>query len=128
MNEKALSNSPTAPGRNPIVLEVRGMQHIPSYKNTKRGAHKGNGQTFVMTRKDTKQWMNRLIESFVSQLICATQRTGTDPTRTEVSQRSWIASFVPLDDSRKWIKEIRVTTEEVEEGEEGAIVTIAPLD
>jgi hypothetical protein len=46
----------------------------------------------------------------------------------EVSQRSWIASFVPLDDSRKWIKEIRVTTEEVEEGEEGAIVTIAPLD
>src|SRR6266436_6334640 len=92
---EASSSNSTGLGRSPIVLTIQGMGHIPSFKNTKRGVHKGNGTTFIMTRKDTKQWMKRLIESFVSQLICATQRTGTDPTRTEVSQPSWIASFVP---------------------------------
>lgn len=107
-----------------IVLEIKGLGHVPAFKNKKRSILDSNtGLQRTLTEPKTKQWMERCIQSFVSQLLSATQTTGdgTTPGRTKLSV---IVLSLPLDDSRQWIPDTVLTTKEVPKGEEGATITI----
>jgi hypothetical protein len=59
-----------------IVLSVKNQGHVPSFKNCKRVV-----QNRLITRPDVKKWMDQCIQSFESQLFCATQiGAGETPT------------------------------------------------
>lgn len=106
-----------------IELAVRNQGHVPSFKNCKRTIKLNNGGTMPVTSRKVKAWMNRCIESFISQLFCVTQM-DLHGTRMEMPPRSLIASYLPLDDSRQWVTELNIKAEEVAPGEEGATIII----
>lgn len=109
-----------------LVLAVRGLGHVPSFKNKKRSIlDRNTGKQRTLTEAKTKQWMEACIQSFVSQLLCATQTAaeGTTPGRSKLSS---IVSLLPWDDSRQWIPTIHITTLEVDAGEEGADILLTP--
>lgn len=82
-----------------------------------------------MTDAKTQKWMERCIQSFVSQLNSGSAITGS-AILTDASQPSWIAwlrQLRGLDDSRQWIPEIHIYSVDVEKGSEGAVIEIQPL-
>lgn len=101
-----------------IVLVVKNRGHTPSFKNHKRVC-----RNRLITRPVVKKWMDQVIQDFESQLFCATQ-IGEGGTLTAAPPRSLIVSSLPLDDSRQWIAELRITDQDVPVGEEGAVITI----
>lgn len=110
-----------------ILLAVRNQGHVPSFKNAKRVMFNRQTQKpFLGTRKDVKEWMERCIQSFESQLFLATQ-TGGPGILTGQHQRSLIASSLPLDDSREWIAELVVISKDAPKGSEGATVIIEQI-
>jgi len=107
-----------------IELEVKGLSHIPSFKNKKRSIlDRNTGLQRTLTEGKTKQWMERCTQSLVSQLLCATQ-TIEGATIPGHSKLSLIVSSLPWDDSRQWIPETHITTQEVPNGDEGCLITI----
>lgn len=109
---------------NSIVLEVRGLGHVPAFKNSKAlGKNWKTGKPTLRTKDSHKAWMERCIESFVSQLRFAHQTAGGE-TGTGLSLPCWIASSLPCDDSRQWIREASWRWEEAAKGEEGATMRI----
>jgi hypothetical protein len=54
-------------------------------------------------------------------------RTNVTETGMVCSLQSWIASSMPLDDSRKWIVEGTYSFQECAKGEEGADIIIEQL-
>jgi hypothetical protein len=102
----------------PIRLEIKGLGHVPSFKNNKMLAR---GR--VITNPENQKWMERCVESFESQLICLYQ-TSADGMRTGRSLQSWIASVLPLDDSVREIGHEEITPFTVGKGMEGAVITI----
>jgi hypothetical protein len=110
-----------------IRVAVRNQGHVPSFKNKKRVArNRSTGKSFLMTRKDIKQWMTRCIQSFVSQFTCLSV-IGDEGTPTAPPPRCLIVSSLPLDDSVQWIPEIVIKTKQVHKGQEGAEIIIEPL-
>jgi len=111
-----------------IELAVKNQGHVPSFKTQKKAAiHKETGMPFVVSKKETKQWMKRCIQNFESQLLLLTLTTG-DATLTAPCPPSSIASSLPQDDSRQWLPEIVVRCIEVEPGYEGATIIIEPIE
>lgn len=104
-----------------IILRVEGQGHVPSFKNKKR-MMRGN----LVTDPKTKRWMERCIQSFMSQLLLNFQ-TITGVTSTGQPARYSIALSLPQDDSWRWIPQILVKAEQVQKGEEGATVFIQKL-
>lgn len=111
------SSETTVPGKSSLKLQVRGLGHVPSFKNSKR---------LFLTNKKNAQWMRDCVESFVSQLLSECQTNGSETSMGDLL-RSKIASL-PHDDNWKIICSVRLEVEEVEPGKEGATVEIAPLD
>ncbi len=109
-----------------IELQVKGMGHVPSFKNNKRSIRLKNGSTMIVTDQKTKKWMQRCIRSFVSQLS-APWRTTEDGTLTAPPPLSLIASSLPLDDSRQWISCLIVGDKQVRKGDEGATITVEEI-
>jgi len=110
-----------------ITLAVRHQGHVPSFKNAKRVVL--NSQTkkpFLATRKDVKEWMNRCIQSFESQLFCDTLTTA-DATLMGPRLPSLTALLLPLDDSRQWVPELTVRSVDVDAGDEGAEIIIETI-
>jgi hypothetical protein len=103
----------------PIHLQIRGLGHCPSFKNSKmltRG--------LLITKPEYQKWMKAAIASIESQLRfeLATRGIGTTTGRIAPLQ---IAQLLPLDDSRKWIPDHCVHTQLVSsESEAGADITI----
>lgn len=108
-----------------IVLNVKHLGHVPSFKNKKR-IRVAKGKPISFTEAKTRRWMDRVIQSFESQLFCATQTIG-DVTLTVPCPHSLIVSSLPLDDSRQWIAELHVSALDVDRTEEGATIIIEPL-
>lgn len=104
-----------------VRLNVKGLQHVPSFKNSKLIAR---GR--LITKPERQVWMEKATQSFVSQLISLSQTIG-DGTWTDQQRRSWILSHLPEDDSRQWIKEIHIECTEVYKGCEGAVIEIERL-
>lgn len=115
------------PIRKPIRLEIKGLNHVPSFKNTKSiYRNKQTGKPFIATKKERKIWMQNAIRVIESQLLCAFATHGIE-TSTAPHLRSWIASSLPLDDSIQWVSELNVKGCNVEPGQEGAQIIIEQL-
>jgi hypothetical protein len=104
-----------------IKLSVKGLGHVPSFKNSKMWTGRK-----LITKPERQVWMDRCTRSFESQLRSAYQTSYTG-TQTVPSLHSWIASSIPRDDSVHWIPELRVSVAFVEPGEEGAEIVIEPI-
>ena len=104
-----------------LLLKIRGVGHITSFKNSKM-LSRGRLITSPIKQKQMEQYI-RLIES---QLRSAYQTTAAG-TQTGHSLASWIRSSVPLDDSIQWVPEIHIHTQRVTKGEEGADILIEQL-
>lgn len=123
------SPNPTAPGRvrKRVVLHIRSLGHIPSFKNskmiipftTKQGKRSGR----PVTKPEYAAQMELIIQSIASQLRSVAQTIG-GATAMGHFPPSLIASFTPLDDSRQWIVDERVIFEECPRGDEGATIVI----
>lgn len=117
---RQMSSENTKAGK--IVLRIRNLGEVPSFKNAKRIV----SPNLLATRKDVKQWMMRATSSIAYQLMCAA-RIACGETSTAQQQRSWIASSMPSDDARQVIRSLVIETCDVEGGEEGADITIEIL-
>lgn len=104
-----------------IELAIRNQGHVPSFKNNKMIAR---GR--LITAPQKQKWMNRCIQSFESQLFCGSA-TIEGGMLTGQQLQSLIALFMPQDDSRQWIPELHILSEDVDKGSEGAIVIIEPI-
>lgn len=104
-----------------ISLSVKGIGHVPSFKNSKmmtRGR--------LITDPKKQKWMAKCTKDIESQLRYLF--LITDPgTETECIPRSRIVSSLPLDDCLDWIGSHSVSWRKVNKGEEGAIVEIEAL-
>jgi hypothetical protein len=110
-----------------VKLEIRGLGHIPTFKNSKSLAVDPEGKPLTFTKKEYRATMDAITQSIVSQLFSACQTSGIE-TPTVESLRSWIVSSMPLDDSWKWIpKSGGWDCIVVEKGEEGADIIIEQL-
>ena len=110
-----------------LVLKVYGLGHVPSFKNTKSiFRNKKTGRMFIATDPKKKEWMERAIKLFVSQLL-GLFPIGEGETVGECQKQSQIASSLPLDDSLDWMIPGEQNVVRVPKGEEGAIITITPL-
>lgn len=108
-----------------VILEVKGRGHIPSFKTQKSAAiNRRTGKPFPVTSHKIKKWMNETIRSFELQLSSAIQARQQDQIPTAPPRLFWIASCAPLDDSRKWIRELHILCRDVPLGGEGATILI----
>lgn len=103
-----------------LVILIRGIGHVPAFKNKKIIAGKR-----LVTAPKARQWMELATKDMYSQLKSLFQTEG-DETSTEPWQRSAIASW-PLDDNWKQIPMIQVKVRQVEKGDEGAIVKLQKI-
>ena len=106
----------------PIKLEIKGLGHVPSFKNNKmltRGR--------LITNPKRQKWMDQCIQLIESQLNF---RIPINEDGTLMGQQvlSWIACNVPLDDSRQWIPELHISSRSCDKGEEGATILIERLE
>lgn len=100
-----------------IELEIKGLGHVPSFKNSKmltRGR--------LITDPKKQRWMERAIRLIASQWRYASLIVG-GATSTGRSRRS-LTVLLPQDDSWQWIPEIHCRAARVGKGEEGAKITI----
>jgi len=104
-----------------IRLNVKGLGHVPSFKNSKIWTGKK-----LITKPERQEWMRRCTQSFESQLRSLSQTSEAGMETAHLAPYS-IASSLPLDDSVHWIPELRVVVVFVEPGEEGAEIVIEPF-
>jgi hypothetical protein len=102
----------------PVVLTIRGLGHVPSFKNSKMVAR---GRLITDPKK--QRWMEAATLSMLSQLRSESVTRGTAILTGERALYS-TASFTPLDDCSKWIVKLCVSTQCVSKGEEGAEIII----
>lgn len=119
-----LSSPPTPP----IRLEVKGI--VPSFKTQKTAygwKDKATGKIFARpaTLPEHKEWMQKTVQSFVSQLCSAFQITESG-TPMDATRRSLIASL-PRDDSWTVVPETVLKSELCNPGEEGVTLIIERL-
>ena len=110
-----------------LTLRIQGCGNIVSFKNSKMICAPKGRRPMLITDPKKQRRMDSCIRSIVSQLNSLYQ-TAAEGTETGCSLHSWIASSMPLDDSRQWIPEMSLTFREVPDGEEGAIITIQKLN
>lgn len=104
-----------------IRLNVNGLGHVPSMKNSKMWTGRK-----LITKPERQEWMQKCTQSIALQLLSESQTGGVAMLMVQ-PLRSLIASSLPLDDSIHWIPELRVSVVFVEPGEEGAEIVIEPL-
>lgn len=127
---KSAETSPTSSTTPPLlrgtlILKVQGLEHVPSFKNSKEIIPGKNGRrSMLITKPERQKWMEHAIASFTSQLrsLLATSATGTTTGPIPLSR---IVLSLPLDDSRKWIVSHFVRTQLVSKGSEGAVIEIS---
>lgn len=105
----------------PIKLVVQGHGHAPSFKNNKmltRGR--------LITDPKKQKWMDNAAVCLESRLRCFFRTRGIE-IPMEAQALSWIASWLPLDDSAVWIGELCVNWRKVKKGDEGFEMLISPI-
>lgn len=122
-------NLPTEAGAKPLVLEVKGI--VPSFKTQKTAygwRDKKTGKIFARpaTLPEHKEWMQKTVADFVSQLLSASPTTETG-TLTVATLRSLIASL-PRDDTWQYLPVTSLKSELCHPGDEGATIVIESLN
>lgn len=94
-NSKKLDGlkSPKESWKSRVVLQIRGIGHVPSKKNHHYPGKNGR----LLIDKKIKERMKLLEEAIVCELLSA-WRTTVKETGTGCSLRSWMLSSVPEDD------------------------------
>ena len=131
-------------GSHPVIIELRGLGPIPSFKNRKlirTWLEKvGKVMEFMAgkwwVRKDTikirsmlylepdlQKWMETATLRIESQLRSALATSGVE-IRTAASPQLLIATLLPLDDCWTAFREVSVKSELCAPGQEGATITI----
>lgn len=108
---------------NSIHIQIQGLGHCPSFKNSKLLLW---NQRRAITKPEYQKWMQAAIRLIESQLLSALATRGIEITTGPLAP-SLIASYLPLDDSRKWIPSHSVSTQLVSKGNEGADLVIERL-
>lgn len=116
--------SPTINASEPLQLLIKGLGHVPSFKNRKRAIlDRKTGKPRTLTDPKVQKWMARAVESLVSQFASMPATNGVE-TWTTKHQRSLIALLLPETDSCKDIIRLEVRFMRVLKGDEGAIILI----
>ena len=105
---------------NPLVIEIKGIGHVPAFKNKKIICGKR-----LITAPKARKWMEEAQALMYSQL-CSKFQTTEGETQMGPWQLSAIQSW-PLDDNFKIIPEMHIVTERVPKGEEGATIYIEKI-
>lgn len=105
-----------------LVLEIRGLGHVPSLKNNKRSIIQWNGKAKPITDPKVKKWMQLAVQSIVSQWWSGLA-TGGEGMQMVAYRPSWTASL-PHDDAWTVIPEITIKSALCEPGQEGATIYI----
>lgn len=118
---------------NKIVLEIRGLGPVPSFKNAKRVAglrRTGNsswqGNPTLITRPDIKARVKSFTNAIALRLrsLCPTDGSGT----IQECWRRFATASLPRDDCWQDLEIGAVTTELVPEGQEGCRIVIERVD
>ena len=120
-NSKALRNSKHSMSKDFVLLEIKGLGHVPSKKNSKmltRGR--------LITKPEYQKWIERCIRLFESELRCMF-RTRGEGMQTGRSPQFLIAWSKQFDDSVKWIRKEEIEVTDVPAGDEGAIVILEEI-
>ena len=136
-SQKATDCNQTEAGPVRLVLELKGLGPIPSFKTGKRGtwAKTAAGKVYArpVTKKQHARWMKNAIHVIELQLLSA-MRVYEERIRTEQPQLSSTASpglaetFVSeFDDKWKFVRRLLVQSDPCDKGEAGAIITIERL-
>jgi hypothetical protein len=131
----------------PIILELKGIGPIPSFKTGKRAfawidsksatvmAYKGEiwyrkrglkAMARPITLPEHMEWMKKAISLIESQLRSVFQTIGVE-IRMAACPRSRIATLLPCDDCWTSFRELVVKSELCAPGQEGATITIERL-
>lgn len=112
---KASESSPMVVGKS-LVLFVQHLGNVPSFKNSRR---------LFFTHPKKRKWMDHCIQSFVSQLISASQ---TGPFGTcQACSKQFVIACAPLDDNWQELEIGRVSCKLTDSETAGATVTIERL-
>jgi len=103
-----------------MKLEIRGLGHVPAFKNKKIICGKR-----LITAPKARKFMEDATQLIISQLQSRYQTTEGE-TSTARWQQSAILSW-PLDDNCKVITRITVEVKKVPKGEEGATIYISKI-
>jgi hypothetical protein len=117
-----------------IVLNVRGIS-IPAFKNRKRAIKdKRTGKLRTLTDPKIRQRLNQITAQLRSEIILAIGSellsdlaTTGNATWTGQQLQSWIATKLPLRDSRQWMRSIHIESADCDKGQEGAEIIIEKL-
>lgn len=134
---KDTDSSQTEAGPDRLVLEIRGLGPIPSFKTGKRGtwARTAMGKLYArpVTKKEHARWMRNAIQVIELQLLSA-MMVWEEQIRMELPPRSLTASpglaatFVnEFDDKWKFVRRLIVESEPCDKGCVGATITIERL-
>lgn len=122
---KATSGSRMELGKS-LVIEIRGIGHVPSFKTGKKATWSRNAQGRIIaqpvTKREHRAWMKQCVSSIVSELFSVLPTIGA-AIQTGVQARSLIA-LLPPDDNWRVIPDLQVTSEKVEKGQEGFLIII----
>lgn len=115
----------------PIVLELRGLGPIPSFKNRKLirawiDKTTRKIRSLLYLEPELQQWMTQATSLLESQLSSALQTSGVE-TRTGALAPSQIATLLPLDDCWTSFRRVVIESELCEPGQEGATIIIERL-
>ncbi len=117
-----------------MVLTLKGLGPVPSFKNAKRIAGLKRSKTSkttwygsptLITRSDVKQWLRSAVSAIASQLCSESQTRGFGTTQECLKQ--FVTASLPQDDGWQDLEIGSVRTEIVEPGLEGAVITIERL-
>lgn len=112
---------------NSVELVIKGVNHVPSFKNCKRSViNRKTGKLGTMTEPKVKKRMNALEDAITSALF-SWYRTEGNETRSECSKQLRILLCGLSDDSIREIPCGSWSTEYVKPGEEGLRITITRI-
>ena len=114
----------------PVKLQILGIS-VPAFKNRKRAIrdHK-TGKMRTLTDPVIKRKMDLIVDQIINAIACELlYDIGINESGTVTVQqvRSWIASRLPLRDSRQWIPSLYIDAVDCAKGEEGAEIIIENL-
>jgi hypothetical protein len=115
-----------------VVVSLRGLGHVPSFKNSKMiipvWRIGKNGQKYrcptLIAKPERQKWMKAAIQLMTSQLQ-SESRTAVAGTSTAICLQSLTAWSKQFDDSHQWMPRILIQVKTVDKGQEGADITIS---
>ena len=103
-----------------LIIRVRGLGHVPAFKNKKIIAGKR-----LITAPKARKWMEQARSSIISSLKSLCQTRGVETSTGHWQQ--YAMSLLPADDNWKALPKITVVAKTVPNGEEGALIKLTRL-